>query len=138
TAGDAGAGSGRAVGGWRAAEGVSLPRAPGLNQLERGDRAPEATPPAARAPEMMAHDKIQCDACPVLCQISEGRLGACARWGNVGGRLSRTEPVVLMRLAQGSPKEDTAAGGETAAQAADVDTAGDDLLFVSGVASGTT
>ncbi len=34
---------------------------------------------AARPPEKMAANKIQCDACPVLCQISEGRLGAHGR-----------------------------------------------------------
>ena len=46
---------------------------------------------AAKAPEKMAVNKIQCDACPVLCQISAGRLGACDRWGNVDGRLTREE-----------------------------------------------
>jgi hypothetical protein len=52
---------------------------------------------AAKPPDKMASNKIQCDACPVLCQISDGRLGACDRWGNVGGRLTRTDPLVLMR-----------------------------------------
>jgi 6-hydroxynicotinate reductase len=39
---------------------------------------------------------VRCDACPVLCRIREGRLGACARYGNVAGKLVRTDPVVLM------------------------------------------
>ena len=86
----------------------------------------------------MAQNKIQCDACPVLCQISEGRLGACDRWGNVDGRLTRTDPVVLMQradievvatlegeggLISAPPQPNHGAGGG---------------LFVSGVASGTT
>ena len=32
--------------------------------------------------------KIICNACPVLCQISEGRTGACDRWGNFNGKLT--------------------------------------------------
>jgi len=40
--------------------------------------------------------KITCDACPVLCQITEGRSGACDRYANVGGVLVRVDPVVLM------------------------------------------
>lgn len=64
-----------------------------------GERFDGAEPPvlAARPPEKMAANKVMCDACPVLCQISEGRLGACDRWGNVGGRLTRMDPVLLMK-----------------------------------------
>lgn len=86
---------------------------------------------AARAPANMATDKIQCDACPVLCQISEGRLGACDRWGNVGGRLTRTDPVVLMRKA-----------GAELISADPAQWRGELLnnapVFVSGIGSGTT
>ena len=39
--------------------------------------------------------KVVCNACPVLCQISEGRTGACDRWGNFYGVLTRVDPVVL-------------------------------------------
>ena len=39
--------------------------------------------------------KIACNACPVLCQISEGRTGACDRYANQGGVLVRLDPVVL-------------------------------------------
>jgi len=35
---------------------------------------------------------IRCDACPVLCRIRPGRLGACDRYANQGGRLVRTAP----------------------------------------------
>ena len=106
------------------------PRAPGLNQSELGENTPDDASMtdvrvvAAAAPAKMAQDKIQCDACPVLCQITDGRLGACDRWGNVGGVLTRTEPLVLMRLA----------AADHAAQVK----GGEGELFISGVASGTT
>ena len=47
--------------------------------------------------ERMNTDKIECNACPVLCQISEGRSGACDRYANSGGTLVRVDPVVLLR-----------------------------------------
>ncbi len=47
--------------------------------------------------ERMAGEKIECNACPVLCQISEGRSGACDRYANQGGTLVRIDPVVLLR-----------------------------------------
>lgn len=40
---------------------------------------------------------IRCDACPVLCRIRPGRLGACSRYGNFDGVLKRTDNIVLMR-----------------------------------------
>jgi len=39
---------------------------------------------------------IRCDACPVLCRIRPGRLGACDRYGNVDGKLVRTDPLVML------------------------------------------
>ncbi len=44
-------------------------------------------------------DIVTCDACPVLCRIREGRSGACDRYGNVGGRLARLDPVVIAERA---------------------------------------
>ena len=41
-------------------------------------------------------DKIRCDACPVLCYIRDGQLGACDRYANRGGVLTRTDPHVLL------------------------------------------
>ena len=38
---------------------------------------------------------ITCDACPVLCRIRDGRTGACNRYGNVGGALTRMDPLVV-------------------------------------------
>ncbi|MFM8462500.1 MAG: 6-hydroxynicotinate reductase, partial [Burkholderiaceae bacterium] len=46
--------------------------------------------------ENMAANKIECNACPVLCQITEGRSGACDRYANVQGVLTRVDPMVLL------------------------------------------
>ncbi|MFO1101193.1 MAG: 6-hydroxynicotinate reductase [Xanthobacteraceae bacterium] len=50
-----------------------------------------------------AADKIRCDACPVLCFIREGQTGACDRYANDGGTLTRLDPHVLLNrtLSQG-------------------------------------
>ena len=47
--------------------------------------------------ERLAAHKIECNACPVLCQISEGKAGACDRYANQGGMLVRVDPVLLVR-----------------------------------------
>jgi len=56
--------------------------------------------------ERMAAGKIECNACPVLCQIAEGRVGACDRYANSGGTLVRVDPVVMLRrtVQQAHPK----------------------------------
>ena len=54
---------------------------------------------ASAPPERMAADKIACNACPVLCQISDGRVGACDRYANHAGILVRLDPVVVLRRA---------------------------------------
>ena len=54
---------------------------------------------SSRPPERMAGDKIECNACPVLCQITDGRSGACDRYANVAGVLTRVDPVLVMRRA---------------------------------------
>ena len=35
---------------------------------------------------------ITCDACPVLCRIRAGKTGACDRYGNIDGSLTRMDP----------------------------------------------
>src|SRR3954469_22210538 len=52
---------------------------------------------AAPRNERMAGDKIECNACPVLCQISAGKTGACDRYANAAGVLVRVDPVVFLR-----------------------------------------
>src|SRR3954447_22034463 len=58
---------------------------------------PEATGRASLRNEKMSTSKVECNACPVLCQISDGRTGACDRYANRDGVLVRVDPVVLLR-----------------------------------------
>ncbi len=103
----------------------------------RGDGlsgAPEIVP--GKTPEKMASNKIQCDACPVLCQISAGRLGACDRWGNVDGVLKRMDPVLIMRRPGGEwVARDSLDAPEPGWNGSLIDQS---EVFVSGVGSGTT
>jgi hypothetical protein len=47
--------------------------------------------------ERKTNNKVECNACPVLCKISEGRSGACDRYANQNGHLIRVDSVVLLR-----------------------------------------
>ncbi len=69
-------------------------RTDGLPDLEP---VPQVLERARPRNERMAADRIECNACPVLCQIADGRSGACDRYANVGGTLVRVDPVVLLR-----------------------------------------
>jgi hypothetical protein len=80
--------------------------------------------------EKMASNKVECNACPVLCQISEGRTGACDRWGNMGGALTRIDPVVLLRRISDEDTAPAEVTQDSAPKSAE--------LFVTGVGSGTT
>jgi 6-hydroxynicotinate reductase len=93
--------------------------------------------------ERMAGDKIECNACPVLCQISPGKTGACDRYANAQGTLVRVDPVVLLRRTLES--NDAAAlvpfASRSDASAAELSAnplATQDEIFVTGVGSGTT
>jgi 6-hydroxynicotinate reductase len=56
--------------------------------------APDAAALAeARKP---ADGVVTCDACPVLCRIRPDKTGACDRYGNVGGRLTRMDPLTVL------------------------------------------
>ena len=84
----------------------------------------------------------------MLCQISDGRTGACDRYANRDGVLVRVDPVVLLRreLASEAPALVPFAGGRSARTprraGADPDWNGDllhaDEVFVTGVGSSTT
>ena len=115
----------------------TMPSTPGPTVLEK------SKPRSAN----MAANKVECNACPVLCQITEGRTGACDRWGNVEGVLTRIDPVILMRRPVGPPaspalrlEAEARAGGDVAVQEAPAATelVPETDLFVSGVGSGTT
>ncbi len=53
-------------------------------------------PPVADRPRRDQPAKIRCDACPVLCYIAEGRAGACDRYANIEGVLTRVDPLVIL------------------------------------------
>jgi hypothetical protein len=91
--------------------------------------------PASDDPDVIAPGKVRCDACPVLCQISEGRTGACDRWGNFDGKLTRVDPVVLFRKVT---QESGAVTGFLGNEDWDGGVVPDTPVFVSGVGSGTT
>ncbi|MDH3663566.1 MAG: 6-hydroxynicotinate reductase, partial [Alphaproteobacteria bacterium] len=49
--------------------------------------------------EPTAADRIRCDACPVMCYIKPGKIGACDRYANQDGELVRVDPhVILARI----------------------------------------
>ncbi len=66
---------------------------PGMDMPE----LPQVLERARPRNERMNVAKVECNACPVLCQISEGRAGACDRYANQAGVLVRVDPVVLLR-----------------------------------------
>lgn len=91
----------------------------------------------------VSEQKIACNACPVLCQISEGRTGACDRYANQGGVLVRVDPVVFIHrspevlssepvgfIQEGVSTRQSTLGTEPALVAQDV--------FVTGIGSSTT
>ena len=93
----------------------------------------------SRAPEHMAAEKVRCEACPVLCQISPGKLGACDRYGNVGGVLTRTDVLHLVAkpgadlVAWQAAQTGGAIDGSLLANCKE-----DASVFVSGIGSTTT
>lgn len=93
-------------------------------------------PPVADRPRREKPEKIRCDACPVLCFIAEGRAGACDRYANVEGVLTRVDPLVILnRTVQ--------AGGEVVSFLEDGREWEGDLVqaparFVTAVGAGTT
>jgi hypothetical protein len=83
---------------------------------------------------MTAPDKIRCAACPVMCYIAPGQTGACDRYGNVGGRIVRCDPLTVLdrAAAAGTPLIPFAAGdweGELGRPREE---------FVTGIGAGTT
>lgn len=57
------------------------------------------TLPTGEKPVTDASGKIRCDACPVMCFIADGKSGACDRYANVGGELTRVDPLVVLGAA---------------------------------------
>jgi hypothetical protein len=82
----------------------------------------------------MTAEKIRCDACPVMCYIAPGQTGACDRYGNVGGRIVRSDPLtVLDRAVQTGGAVVPFAAGDW-----DGEIARPPEGFVTGIGAGTT
>ena len=131
-----------------------------MNEHTKTDGLPDSLPPpldhAAGAPasvqvldksrprnDRMAGDKIECNACPVLCQISPGRVGACDRYANAAGVLVRVDPVVMLKRGAGEPDAREVTFTARRADDAVIDPLADalatqDEVFVSGIGASTT
>ncbi len=75
---------------------------------------------------------VRCDACPVLCRIRAGKIGACDRYANIDGRLTRLDPLVVAEKAERLVpflEADADWGGEMVAPS---------RTFGTGIGSGTT
>jgi 6-hydroxynicotinate reductase len=117
---------------------MNLPAKPFDPRSDGQPVEPPEPPPAvvlehSRAPERMAADKVRCEACPVLCQISPGKLGACDRYGNVNGELARMDSVHLVKRAGADLVE-----WKSATHGWSGELLNDAPVFVSGVGAGTT
>ena len=90
--------------------------------------------------DKVAVGKIACNACPVLCQISDGRTGACDRYANQGGTLIRVDPVVFLRrdLSGKSGSRDAPLAPFNKNQEWGGELVPSDEVFVTGVGSSTT
>src|SRR5690349_7470946 len=128
------------------------PRARNMSEHTKTDGLPDVMPSAVLEPvvldksrprsERMASDKIECNACPVLCQISPGKTGACDRYANASGVLVRVDPVVLLRRTLGHDDAAlvpfAARSDESAAEVQANPLAAQDEVFVTGIGSSTT
>ena len=82
-----------------------------------------------------ADGKIRCDACPVMCIIKPGAVGACDRYGNEGGVLVRVDPLVVLdrTIEEGGELVPFADGAEW-----DGDIVAKPDTFITAIGAGTT
>lgn len=83
---------------------------------------------------MSKPEKIRCDACPVMCYIADGKIGACDRYANQGGKIIRCDPLTILdrRIEAGDEVKPFLKADWDGATAS-----GDDV-FVTAIGSGTT
>jgi hypothetical protein len=83
---------------------------------------------------------VTCDACPVLCRIRPGKTGACDRYGNVDGALTRMDPMVLAQkvIDQNGDVVPFLAGLEWRGDILSGPPVQVDRKFLTGIGSGTT
>ncbi len=109
----------------------------GLSEQALAAAAEGGTPVAQARPAVSA--KIECNACPVLCQISVGRSGACDRYANQEGVLIRVDPVLVLNRALKANEPALvpfAPGASEGEWTGDLIHAND--IFITGVGSSTT
>ena len=118
-----------------------LGESPGIAAQEVGQEAWRDAPRNQR----LAANKIECNACPVLCQISDGKVGASDRYANQAGLLVRVDPVLLLQRRLEGANEPAAAelvpflaAGAPPAAVAEVMEVGEPALFVTAVGASTT
>ena len=102
-------------------------------------RSGRATPPD-RTDKFGAREDsgiVRCDACPILCRIKPGKLGACDRYANENGVLVRTDPLVLTERALDAGAPVVPFAGRTQADW-DGRVFTSERTFVTGIGSGTT
>ncbi len=81
-------------------------------------------------------DKIRCDACPVMCYIKPGALGACDRYGNRDGHVVRLDPLVILEHAAGEGQPAVPFAGE--AEHWNGGLVDESRRFVTAIGAGTT
>ncbi len=79
-------------------------------------------------------EKIRCDACPVMCYVAEGKVGACDRYANEGGKIIRCDPLTILdsRIAKGDEIRPFLSADW------DGNPVGDQSNFVTAIGAGTT
>ena len=83
---------------------------------------------------MKKPEKIRCDACPVMCFIADGKIGACDRYANQGGKIIRCDPLTILdrRIEAGDEVKPFLKADWDGVKAS-----GDDV-FITAIGSGTT
>ncbi|WP_428546503.1 6-hydroxynicotinate reductase [Profundibacter sp.] len=80
-------------------------------------------------------EKIRCDACPVMCYIADGKIGACDRYANHGGDLVRLDPLTVLET---SPDKLVPFMKDTDGSDWDGDLLQSEKAFITAVGAGTT
>lgn len=80
-------------------------------------------------------EKIRCDACPVMCYIADGKIGACDRYANHGGDLVRLDALTII---EGTDQKLVPFLSDTPADEWDGNIVKGDRPFVTAVGAGTT
>ena len=82
------------------------------------------------------HQKVNCDACAILCRISPGKTGSCDRYGNIDGKLQRLDPVLITQRTL--EQEQQVVPFLESSQGWDGSLMAQDAIFPTAVGSGTT